>query len=147
MIPQQDIPKGYALCLSADACARHTTCLRALAAQALAESGQTEPAVVQAVNPNLGVSAGKSCPLYRDSHPVRYAWGMTHLFDDIPLKQARELRRKIMGCFSCETYFYQSRKGERPITPDEQKAITAAFRSTGLTDEPRYDRSSEGILW
>lgn len=58
------------------------------------------------------------------------------MFEDLPLKQARIVRRQVMACFSCESYFYQSRKGERLITPDEQKAIEEVFHSAGVESLP-----------
>lgn len=30
---------------------------------------------------------------------------MMHLFDEVPVKQATEVRARVVGCFSCERYF------------------------------------------
>lgn len=148
MMNLQDIPKDYIFCPATnDTCPRAATCLRALALRALAGGNPKEWLVMRTLNPGYAQHPLKDCEYYRDSTPVRYAVGMMHMFDNIPLKQARELRRKVMGCFSCESYFYQSRKGERNITPAEQKSIENAFRAVGLSEAPQYDGSSDGYLW
>lgn len=147
MIQLKDVPKDYLYCFGAEACPRSATCLHAMAARLLSESGETNPRIVRSVNPNLARQAATPCPFYRDNTPVRYARGMTHLFDDVPMKSGKVVRRKVMGCFSCESYFYLSRRGERLITPSEQQSIEAVFRSAGLEKGPIFDSYEDGLLW
>ena len=148
MIQLKDIPKDYLYCFAtAEACPRCATCLHALAARLLTESGETQPTVIQSVNPNHAQHPPKDCKHYRDSTPVRFARGMSRLFDDVPMRQGKPLRRKVMACFSCERYFYYSRGGDRLITPKEQEGIARVFRETGISEAPKFDNYEDGILW
>ena len=60
---------------------------------------------------------------------------------------AADIRRRIMACFSCRSYYFQSRKGERLITPKEQQAIANVFRQAGLKAEPEFDNYVEETYW
>ncbi|WP_300814583.1 DUF6078 family protein [uncultured Bacteroides sp.] len=144
-----NMPKDYIYCPATDGtCPRAPHCLRAIAYRQLpATEASAKPGPIRIVHPACIVQAQDGCGYYRDSTPVRFARGMTTLFEDLPLKQARIVRRKVMACFSCESYFYQSRKGERLISPDEQKAIERAFRSAGVETAPQYDGYEEGFNW
>ena len=86
-MPQyQDLPHNYLHCLAGnEACPRKDTCLRAIAARLLAESEAASPVGIQILNPNVARKvAGEECPYYRDSTPVKFARGMSRLFDDVP---------------------------------------------------------------
>ena len=150
MILLQDIPQYYAYCFAGkDLCPKAATCLRAIAAQTLAESEEEGRNILYCINPVYvqRLSPADSCRYYRNNKPVRYAKGMTQLFEDLPLKQSRVVRLRVMQCFSCESYFYQSRKGERLITPDEQEAIRRVFRASGVTSEPKFDDFQYSLAW
>lgn len=150
MIFQQDIPRNYACCFAGkDTCPKANSCLRAIAARLLTESKEAQPPTVNTVNAfYLEQSADRdACPLYRSSKPVRYAKGMTSLFDELPVKQAAAIRSRVIGCFSCERYFYHSRRGDRLISPEEQRKITNVFRATGLGITPKFDSYQDVIVW
>ena len=148
MTTLQDIPKNYVYCFASDeACPQAGTCLHALAARVLTESGKNEPLLIQCINPNYAKQPADKCTFYRDSAPVRFARGMAHLFDELPLKQARAVRPRVMNCFSWRSIFFQARGGERLITPEEQEAIARVFRATGLGIEPKYDEYVSAIRW
>ena len=126
-----NMPKDYIYCPAADgACPRAPQCLRAIA-----------------YHPACVAHAQKGCDYYRDSTPVRFAQGMTKLFDEIPHRLEADIRRRIMACFSCRSYYFQSRKGERLITPKEQQAIANVFRQAGLKAEPEFDNYVEETYW
>ncbi|MEG1563282.1 MAG: DUF6078 family protein [Bacteroides sp.] len=143
MILQQDIPHDYVYCFAGKGkCQKADSCLRAIAARLLAESKDPQPQTVNQVNVLFleQLPADYSpCPLYRSCEPARYAKGMTRLFDELPLKLAATVRKRVIRCFSCERYFYHSRKGDRLIPLDEQRKIANVFRSTGLGITPVYD--------
>lgn len=150
MILQQDIPQGYAHCFAGkDSCSRADSCLRAIAARLLTESKEPPSQTVHTVNVFFleQLTDRDACPLYRSSEPRRYAKGMTHLFDELPLKQARVVRQKVVNSFSCERYFYHSRNGHRLISPKEQQKIAKVFRNTGLDLLPKFDGYEYVIEW
>lgn len=150
MILQKDIPHGYAHCFSGkDSCPKADSCLRAIAARLLTESKDPQPQTVNTVNIFYieQLTDRASCPLYRSSEPLRYAKGMIRLFDELPVKQAAAVRHRVIGCFSCERYFYHSRKGDRLISPGEQQKIINVFRDTGLSLTPKFDSYEYAIAW
>lgn len=149
-MPQyQDLPHNYLHCLAGnEACPRKDTCLRAIAARMLEESGAASPVEIHALNPNIARNAGEEgCPFYRDSAPVRLARGMTRLFDNVPAGKVDTLRSKVIGCFSSRSIYFFSRKGERLITPEEQQAIARVFQKYVPGVEPKYDAYVTDTLW
>lgn len=150
MIYQQDTPKNYAYCFAGKGiCPNADTCLRAIAAQLLTESKEAPSPIIECISPVYvqRLTDSKNCQFYRNNEPVRYAKGMTQLFEDLPLKKAHLVRLKVMKCFSCESYFYQSRKGIRLISPKEQEDIRNVFRSTGIDSEPKFDEFQYSLAW
>ena len=124
-----NIPKDYIYCPAADGtCPRAPQCLRAIAYRQLtATEASDKPGPIRIVHPACVAHAQKGCDYYRDSTPVRFAQGMTKLFD--------------------ESYYFQSRKGERLITPKEQQDIANVFRRAGLKAEPEFDNYVEETYW
>ena len=144
-----NMPKDYIYCPAADgACPCAPQCLRAIAYRQLtATEASAKPGPIRIVHPACVAHAQKGCDYYRDSTPVRFAQGMTKLFDEIPHRLEADIRRRIMACFSCRSYYFQSRKGERLITPKEQQAIANVFRQAGLKAEPEFDNYIEETYW
>lgn len=128
---------------------RATTCLRAIAAKLLSENEELQPSTLHAVNPFYveRLSDASACTCYRSNELLRYARGMTSLLDEVPLGQASTIRLRVMECFSCERYYYHSRKGERLITPEEQELIADVFKAAGLNITPRFDGYEYGLAW
>ncbi|MDO4164994.1 MAG: DUF6078 family protein [Bacteroides sp.] len=150
MIQLQDVPHGYAYCFAdSTTCSKASTCLHAVAANLLAESPNAQPSTLHTINPLYvrNLTGASACEHYRSSEPVRYARGMKRIFDDIPLKQAHVIRLRVMDCFSCESFFYRSRRGTRLITPSEQQAIARVFRAAGLSTAPTFDSYENGYIW
>lgn len=144
-----NMPKDYIYCPAADgACPRISHCLRAIAYRQLtATEAPAKLGPIRIVHPACVANATDGCEYYRDSTPVRFARGMTKLFDEIPHRLEADIRRRIMACFSCRSYYFQSRKGERLITPKEQQDIANVFRRAGLKAEPEFDNYVEETYW
>lgn len=151
MITQHDVPANYAHCFAGkDFCPKANSCLRAIAAQLLIQSKEPPPRTVQTVYASYveQLTDPASCPLYRPCEPVRYAKGMTHIFDELPLKQAPIARSKVVNyCFSCERYYYYSRNGSRLISLDEQQKIAHVFRKIAPDLTPKFDGYEYVIEW
>ena len=149
MTQYQDLPNNYLHCLAGnEACPRKSTCLRAIAARMLEESGTASPVEIHALNPNIARNAGeKGCSFYRDSAPVRLARGMTRLLDNVPAGKVDTLRSKVIGCFASQYRFFTCRKGTHPVTPKEQQAIAEVFSKYVPGVEPQYDGYETSVLW
>lgn len=145
----ENFPKDYTYCPASDEiCPRAQHCLRAIAYRQLPKAGSAgKPGSIRIVHPAWQAAAKEGCEYYRDNTPVRFARGMTKLFDDIPHRLEADMRRGIMACFSCRSYYFQSRKGERLITPHEQQAIANVFRQAGLNTVPVFDSYIETVHW
>ncbi len=68
----------------------------------------------------------------------RFACGMSHLFDDVPMKIYPTLRKQIYQVFGSPRLYHYCRSGEKLITPQQQKALKALFEHYGLT-LPEFD--------
>ena len=151
MILLQDVPDGYEYCFAGNGkCPKASSCLRAIAAQLLSESEGPQPQSVRAVNPFLCRQLVRGPPLVPVTAPAsscHYARGMTHLFDEVPTKLLFTVRHRVMGCFSCERYYYHCRKGERPISPEEQQRIARVFKAVGISTKPKFDRYEYAVAW
>lgn len=144
----QDIPKTYIYCFAdGRTCPKADTCLRALAGRLLAENPGTRH--VDTLSPYYikRLPSPDACEFYRSDRPTRFATGMTRLFDEVPHRVFATVRAAVMSCFSCESYFYQCRKGERLITPEEQRRILAVFRRNVPGVTPSFDRYVDKEDW
>ena len=73
------VPLNYLHCLNPD-CARSESCLRHLVTLHVPQSVKS----IVTVNPaNYPMDAGQ-CPYFRSTVKLRYAWGISTLFDNIP---------------------------------------------------------------
>lgn len=148
MISLKDMPKDYRMCPATDqACPRAAHCLRALAWRAMSQGADLGLPYVYSILPRLADHPTDACPEYRDATPVRIAWGMSHLVDDVPHRLVLTVKKQIIRCFGNERYYYFCRKGERAITPQVQKAIAQVFRRNGLNPEVNFDKYEDGYNW
>ena len=146
----EDIPYSYAHCFATDEqCPQRPECLRALIAGLPIKASRNEGLVTSTVDPRYIASLhGKGgCALYRSSVPRRYARGMSQMFDEVPSKVANEVRKKVQRCFTCRSYYFTSRKGERLISPHEQQLIAAVFHQLCPNLQPVYDSIEEAYEW
>lgn len=150
MISLQDVPVGYEYCFAGEGkCPKASSCLRAMAARLLSQSKKAQPKSVCVVNPCYvdRLSDLSACDCYRSSEPLHYARGMMHLFDEVPAKQLTVVRRRVIGCFSCERYFYHCRKGDRLISPEVQQRIAGIFKDAGIKAKPKFDSYEYSLAW
>ena len=132
---------GYIICLSSD-CPLRERCLRWQVGQLPDE----QPRLLTIVNTLHAENNNSNCAYYRDVKPVRVAIGMVHFFYDMPHHTELAIKDSIIRHFT-RTRFYKMRKGDVPITPDDQTVITSICRKHGWTASPAYDRYEERYLW
>lgn len=141
------MPKGYLGCTAGDRCPMADTCLRSLVFKKKMEAGEMDYRLT-AVNPyceRLGYATA-DCLAYNSNEPVRYAFGFKHIFDDVKKGDYEAIRSQVMACFSCESFFYRSQNGSRPIAPEMQKRIAEVLKGHGY-GEPEFDRCEELPMW
>ncbi len=135
------VPYGFIHCLNAG-CPQAHECLRHLAAQHI-------PAEVKsftALNPAFCSTPEAPCPHYKSAVAVRFARGITHLYDELPYRAAVAIKQELIFSFSRSRYYRINRK-ELHISPKEQAIIARIFRKHGVTTEPQYDAFEEGYIW
>lgn len=113
------------------------------------KASRTPEFVICSIDPRyIATLEGKGgCALFRSSTPSRYACGMSQLYDEVPSKAVSQVRWKVQRCFTCRSFYFAGRKGERLISPDEQKKIAAVFRQLCPGIQPVYDRFEEAYEW
>lgn len=133
--------RSYLVCFL-DHCPLHQTCLRWLVGQ---YADATQPSY-RAVNPHYPHTATDSCELYREKRCAQVMYGFTRLFDNMPARMAHRIRLFLIMQFG-HKYYYEMRKGQRPINPGQQTVILDACRQHGWQGPVTYDRQEEDYDW
>lgn len=135
------IPADYAVCQHAD-CPRAGKCLRQIAYRPLIERPSQ---VLRLLNPTL-CTCDEACPHFRDSAPVTYARGFTRMQSRMYPSQYQTFMSILKLRFGRNPY-YERRKGEALLSPQEQKIVLNTLRRVGVTEEMKFDNYEEGINW
>lgn len=123
-------------------CPRADECLRHLSAQHIPADIKR----VVALNPNNVSPDDAGCPMFLPSEKVRIAWGTRGMFDDLPLKAAKAIRKTLILHFG-KTRFFRLQRKESCLTPAEQDYIRRVFLRHGVTSEPVYEFYTEEYQW
>ena len=89
---------------------------------------------------------GNKCNKYLSNTPVRYARGFINLTKSLTVATADRFRNRMIGQFGRKVY-YQIRKGERLIHPDEQQLIVSLVKSLGVEFADCFDAYEEAYDW
>lgn len=120
-------------------CEKAAHCMRHLAYEQLADSKRdrftlANPAVITGAQP---------CPLYEPDRKERFAWGISHIYDNVRASDLRGVRLKVMSCFGSSTY-YQVKRMCRAITEEEQQLVRQSFDEMGYDGKAiEFDRYEE----
>ena len=134
------LPKDYPVC-EHSSCPMAATCLHQTAYSALMEQEE----YLQLINPSR-CSKNESCIYYRDSKPVPYARGFPNLQKRMFPDQYSRFRKTCINPWSRNPYF-ERRRGERSLPPDEQVFILNALKTVGVTEDMKFDSYEENINW
>lgn len=100
---------------------------------------------MRVINPERVVPDG-DCSGFMDDSPLKNAYGMEHLLDNIPYRQAKEIRREMREYFGM-THFYRLKRKERCFTPEDQLYVRDLLRQYNIEEEPLFDRYEENFGW
>ena len=131
----------YTICFI-DSCPLHRHCLRWMVGRYADTSRET----YLSVNPHNPLMGSDSCPLYREDIRVIKKKGFTNMYYDMPWHLEFKIRRQLIAKFGRKQYF-EMRKGERLITPDQQKVIEQVMRANNWQGPINYDGEEEDYLW
>ncbi|MCD8043717.1 MAG: DUF6078 family protein [Tannerellaceae bacterium] len=135
------VPFGYAICLNRG-CVQAGTCLRQLIEPVV-------PADLQhwtIISPKYLASLEGNCPHYRPAVKVRFAKGFIGILQNLPYKQMQTIVDSLKSYFSRRTYF-RIRKGERLLSPVEQRKILMIFKNCGVSQPGEFDAYIEEYDW
>lgn len=134
------VPNDFALCFNGK-CLHASTCLRHQVSRHIPK----ERWAVRAINPERVVPDG-DCSGFMDDSPLKNAYGMEHLLDNIPYRQAKEIRREMREYFGM-THFYRLKRKERCFTPEDQLYVRDLLRQYNIEEESLFDRYEENFGW
>lgn len=137
----QAVPYGYTHCFNTH-CPKGEKCLRHLVAMHSTNQYPT----LSVVNPNCIPEDANSCPSFHPIRKIRVAWGIKHLLDNVPHKDADSLKRMMLSHFGRGLY-YRFYREEKFIAPEQQEYIQRIFRQKGITDQPIFDSYTEEFEW
>lgn len=140
-IDYSTMPRNYEVCWHR-ACPWAAECLRQLAAEHLPEGVRYVKSVnLRAVHPETG-----DCRDHRPVHFVCHAYGLRHIYDQVPSATKQNLYFDIWSELG-NTQYYHYYNERKPITPREQAIIEAAFRKHGIEGPVNYRRWVEVPEW
>lgn len=120
-------------------CGKANECFRHVAYQMLANCTRDRYMVT---NPNV-ITGKPNCPLFISNRKERYAWGISHIFDNVRASDLRGVRLSVMQCFGAATY-YHVKEQLRAITEEEQQDVRDAFTENSYDGQSiEFDRYEE----
>ena len=141
IIDFKTVPYHYPMCLNRE-CTKADSCLRQIVEQ-------NAPAEVQQwtiISPRYMAELKGDCPHYRSSQKVRFAKGFMNILENLPHKQMRQVISQLIGQFGQRTY-YRIRKGERLLSPAEQRQVLSILKYNGANQSQEFDGYIEEYDW
>ncbi len=134
-------PEHYAACQNSS-CKNAGECLRQLVYRQLTENDKT----ITVINPLCFPKDDEECESFRTSKKITLAWGIKNILNEIPLKNAKNIKKDLLLYFG-KTKYYRFYREEKPILPKEQKAVKNIFVQNGIESEVPYERFTEEYDW
>ncbi|MDH8701212.1 hypothetical protein M2138_000551 [Dysgonomonadaceae bacterium PH5-43] len=133
----KEVPQSYVHCLNA-VCKKSDSCLRFKVGQAIPD----EVSVFKIVNPSPVNKSESECRYFEPIKKLRYALGISHLYDDLPHTKYNRIKKAIHRYLEHNRY-YRIYNKEYLITPEQQEFIRDLFRKEGIEKEPVFDEYIE----
>jgi len=131
----------YIICFI-ERCPLKEQCLRHIVGQYATDW----PLVLPSVSPLKAGFEGEHCTLFRKKERKIMKRGFTHLYYDMPGHLERFLRHKFIATFGRMQYF-EMRRGDRLITPEQVELMTSICRQNGWTAPLKFDGEQEDWAW
>lgn len=132
---------SYLVCFINE-CPLRSHCLR----YEVGQYASSLPMAQQSVNPRHPKMGTKDCPMFREHQRVLMKKGFTRFYYDMPGRVEHAIRGYLIAAFGRKIYF-EMRKGERLISPEQQRVIANACRECGWTGDLVYDGEQEEYDW
>ena len=125
-------PSGFLHCFNAK-CQLADTCLRYQSAACIPPECKS----VLVVNPSCA-SSGETCQEFLSMESQRCAYGIDHLYDELPYAVAVKMKNYLISYFGKNIYYRFKRK-EKGFTPQLQVFVQSVFRDFGVEKIPHFD--------
>lgn len=86
------------------------------------------------------LAADGTCPYYRDNVKVKLAYGFLKIFAVVRKKDIEPLRNNIKQYLGGHGTYYRYNRGEKQLTPVQQKAILAICQEFGYNETLTFDK-------
>ncbi|MDL2222785.1 DUF6078 family protein [Bacteroidales bacterium OttesenSCG-928-M11] len=136
-INYKEVPQNYVHCLNT-ACKRANDCLRFMVGQAVPD----DVTLFTTINPSAINALGGECQYFEPIKLIRYALGITHLYDNMSHAKYVQVKNAIHKYFGHARY-YRIYNKLYYITPEQQDFIRDLFRKEGVEEEPVFDEYVE----
>ena len=134
------VPSWYTICINAT-CPLHENCMRYLAGSNAPEDVESASCVMP-----RALKDGK-CRWFSQIRVITMAAGFTHLYDNVLKKDFTRLRKSITSYLHGAKLYYQYMRGERPLSPEQQKGIQSIMEQGGYPGETVFNRYYESYLF
>ncbi|MBQ6063901.1 MAG: hypothetical protein IJK87_09795 [Prevotella sp.] len=134
------VPAWYVLCTNGG-CPLHQDCLRFLAGSCAPESLEAAPCVMPKAQ------KGSECRWFDGEKVVVLAYGFSHLYDKVLKHDYTDMRKSITRYLHGTKMYYEYKRGDRPLNPEQQQWICQLVRSYGYDWEVTFDRYVESFLF
>ncbi len=104
-----------------------------------------ERSVVCVVNP-LSISSDEGCGQFKACHVLKYAYGMTGVWDRLPYRAVKDVRHCMLSHFG-KTHFYRLMRKQRCFRPEDQVYVEGVFRKFGIASELVFDSYQLDYEW
>ncbi|MGM9760114.1 MAG: DUF6078 family protein [Parabacteroides sp.] len=134
------LPTDYPVCQLSD-CPMAETCLHQISYPTLLEKNN----ILHLVNPNK-CSKDAQCKFYRSNKPITYARGFAHFQKRMFPEQYDRFSMMLISQFGRNPY-YERRRGDTALTPEEQRIVLDALKEVGVTEEMQFESYEENTNW
>lgn len=136
-----NVPKSFLYCAH-NKCPRRGNCLRYQVALSVSQ----KLPYYTIVNPQYVAGKEAECDYFKLNETTHFAFGMSHLLDDIPHATAVAIRKEIYSLMGRSMY-YRILNKERLLHPIEQEQIADIFRQYGISTKPAFDGYVDKYDW
>ena len=134
------VPTWYVLCTNG-ACPHRLQCLRYIAGSHAPDSLESATCVLPAALKD-GLCRWQDKPT-----TVVVAYGFTQLYKQVLKQDFTPIRKRITELLHGTKLYYQYMRGERPLYPEQQQAISAIVAAYGYDWEVPFDRLDQAYAY
>ena len=113
------------------------------------ERRENDGEIIEIVDPRYMETRTETQPFqwFAEAKLKRFAKGMRHIYDEVPAKKLKLMRKEVQYCFPSRTYYFKARRGDKLISENQQAEIAEVFKAICPDLEPKYDEFIDSFEW